>query len=549
MHIKQLLGYGVVAGLFFSCGVKPDTAPVAKIQVPAIVAFSQPAPPLFSFQYQSMFGFMDSNGVVHIAPEYEQVRSFSEGLAAVKKEGKWGFLLPSGLFHIAPRYQKASAFSEGKAAIGNGGKEGYINREGMLVIDSVYDKAYAFGDGAAMVEVEGKTGFIDARGHWLVAPIYAMALPFSEGKALLLDTSGLFGYVGLQGEYVIPPVFEKAWPFSGGLAAAKLNGKWGYIDSSGYFKWNIEAQSCWPHNGPLAMAKKDHKWGFLDKEGAWVVPPVYEDVWEYGEGLVAFKEGDRWGFADTTGQVVIAPRYHSHGRFENGLARVLKDSQAIRIDGFGRQIVPQWPGNKQAGMAQLVQAENRLHNDSGYRVTEKPSPLSPPELPEGNLPEIPTAMRPDNSIKNDHPELLIAWERGKVPLARYIAEYMANHWKKEGLLVLLGQASGKQYVIEAGHKANHTLWADLVIVHGKNEIFRHDLTGPDLRHTPANATFLYTRLLNNLWHWDNQGILNHRQFRRFNYALGTPADLFDVKTGQGETACQYTYTQHKWIRK
>ncbi len=41
-------------------------------------------------------GFIDTTGSTVIPLEYDNARSFNEGLAAVKKNGKWGFIDKSG---------------------------------------------------------------------------------------------------------------------------------------------------------------------------------------------------------------------------------------------------------------------------------------------------------------------------------------------------------------------------------------------------------------------------------------------------------------------
>ncbi len=50
-------------------------------------------------------------------PQFEDVRNFSEGLAAVRVDGKWGYIDASGEMVIEPQFVLASDFSGGIAAV------------------------------------------------------------------------------------------------------------------------------------------------------------------------------------------------------------------------------------------------------------------------------------------------------------------------------------------------------------------------------------------------------------------------------------------------
>lgn len=64
-------------------------------------------------------------------PKYQNVRSFSEGLAPVQaSNGKWGYINESQQFVISPRFEDAKEFQSGKAAVKANSKWGFINRRG-----------------------------------------------------------------------------------------------------------------------------------------------------------------------------------------------------------------------------------------------------------------------------------------------------------------------------------------------------------------------------------------------------------------------------------
>lgn len=63
---------------------------------------------------------------VVIPAKYYLAENFSEGLAAVKINGKWGFIDKTGKMVIPATFSGAKDFSEGLAAVEINGKWGYI---------------------------------------------------------------------------------------------------------------------------------------------------------------------------------------------------------------------------------------------------------------------------------------------------------------------------------------------------------------------------------------------------------------------------------------
>lgn len=57
------------------------------------------------------WGFVDKDGTVQIQPQYEDARSFANGLAAVKREGLWGYIDTTGELVIAPQFEDAREFN------------------------------------------------------------------------------------------------------------------------------------------------------------------------------------------------------------------------------------------------------------------------------------------------------------------------------------------------------------------------------------------------------------------------------------------------------
>ena len=62
-------------------------------------------------------------------------------------------------------YDDVGSFSEGLAWVGKDGKYGFVDKQGKLVIPLDYGNAGSFSEGLALVEKNRKLGFIDKKGN------------------------------------------------------------------------------------------------------------------------------------------------------------------------------------------------------------------------------------------------------------------------------------------------------------------------------------------------------------------------------------------------
>ncbi|NQT16006.1 MAG: WG repeat-containing protein, partial [Planctomycetes bacterium] len=119
--------------------------------------------------------FIDDEGKVALATRYPLVDVFSEGLAMVgttvsddarRVIGGYGFIDKTGRLVVPGGFEAANRFSDGLAAVKKDGKWGYINRKGRIVISPRYNEwADPFCDGMARVAPDrNTTQFIDTTG-------------------------------------------------------------------------------------------------------------------------------------------------------------------------------------------------------------------------------------------------------------------------------------------------------------------------------------------------------------------------------------------------
>jgi hypothetical protein len=241
----------ILASALGGCRKDPPAPP------PVVVAPTLADRDYFEIWVNSKRGFMDRTGTVVIAPMFDEVHAFSEGLAAAHSGGLWGYIDGTGAWVIPPTFPVAHPFSEGRAQVATElyGRSGYIDATGKVVIAPQFDCTEPFRNGAAKVgtktvisSVKSKYAdvgihchyhYIDINGNKVAEPpaVSAPALAAAPLKADAFTT-----YRDRNGAAVPRPQFAYAYPFERGLAlftvaSGEKNPLAGYVDEHGTIVW------------------------------------------------------------------------------------------------------------------------------------------------------------------------------------------------------------------------------------------------------------------------------------------------------------------------
>ena len=145
-------------------------------------------------------------------------RSRNDSLAVFCSDGKRGYYnMYTGEIAIPAKYRRAWIFSEGLAAVQRNGNIGFIDHQGNVVIDFLFPyhgnplTEFVFDDGHCVVaNANGKCGVIDKTGKWLIQPDYDTVNAFSEyaivsksGVSMQLDYAGK-----VLNSFVLDSVYE-----------------------------------------------------------------------------------------------------------------------------------------------------------------------------------------------------------------------------------------------------------------------------------------------------------------------------------------------------
>lgn len=279
---------------------------------------------------------------------FQDASPFSEGLAAVKINGKYGYLNQEGEVAIEPRFEQTTGFSDGLAGVTmDGEKWGYINEAGEMVIEPRFEgfgewrAAGDFVDGLALVYAGKQYGYIGRDGEYRLKPQFQWASTFSQGRAIVCDANDAQYYIDTAGRAVIPKSrtmrFRCLGEFSENLAPVEdSNYLWGYMDTAGSVVVRPQYTEAGPFREGLAMVFNEEydKYGFIDAKGTMMIQPAFSvprelsppecgyDWGNFHDGLAAVNVQGRWGYVDKTGDMAIAPQFAWASTFLHGLAVV-----------------------------------------------------------------------------------------------------------------------------------------------------------------------------------------------------------------------------------
>ncbi len=350
------------------------------------------------------WGFVDVAGREAIAPRYQLVRQFRDGLCAVNL-GRWRYIDGTGAELAVPPMKYAGDFSEGLAAVANEKlKWGFVDREGALVIQHAFDDAGCFSEGLCAVKTRKGWGYIDRSGGWVIEPRFKRAWGMKRGRAQVVSTGressdafaqlvggyqdggefrGQWGIIDRSGSYlvaprfkysesaigaassvrrralgpidhsVLPPIVEGAAPLLDGHYLVKTKRGWGYVDAEGNeVMGGAYARAGEPAEGH-ALVEEAPGAGFrvISLKSRVMHAPRFTEgggldgVFHFADGLapvaVSASTPLRWGYANHTGEMEIEPRWRHASPFERGLAQVV-DGALAYIDRAGALI---WPGS------------------------------------------------------------------------------------------------------------------------------------------------------------------------------------------------------------
>lgn len=153
------------------------------------------------------FGFIDLEGRLRIANRYDSVRSFHDGMAAVKLLGKWGFIDRLEKLRIQPQFNEISEFSDRLAIVSKDGFQGLIDPNGTEVLPISYDEIHRNEDGSFVIKKDDFYGLANNEGLLVIHPKYEYLQEHPDGF-VIVKLRGKFGVLKANGVNAIPSIYD-----------------------------------------------------------------------------------------------------------------------------------------------------------------------------------------------------------------------------------------------------------------------------------------------------------------------------------------------------
>ena len=295
-------------------------------------------------------GFVDKNNTEKVPLIYDEVRDYSEGLAAIRLNNKVGFIDKKGKVVIACIFDAVedNGFSEGLVSVFVKGKWGAIDKNGKIVVEPRYVDSFYFKEGLAKVATKVEDAGKNGRGQNMVHLV---------GN----------GYIDKTGKMAIEPKYEFASNFCNGLAAVKLNDKLGYIDRSGKEVIPIKYKGAECFDGKLASIQlDDYKQGYINLKGEVVWPTNAKDI------MVATSVESKK--IDTPSDIIPGTwsytRYHSYVNSGGYNSEKVKGTLTFFADGTYKLLNLQWIEGVAAGESINQKGKWSIGDDGVLNIME-----------------------------------------------------------------------------------------------------------------------------------------------------------------------------------
>lgn len=219
---------------------------------------------LTEIERDGKYGFADENGKEVIAPKYDDVGRFYNGLVKVALENddgynEYGVIDENGKEIVPLMYQNVEILNNGLIVVmGDYERLGLYNKDGKELFDPYYYNLNYIGnfcEGMGIVHKENGTyddscvcrtimninmGFINEAGEDIIDTIYDVVRDFHEGRAAVMR-GDFWGFIDKNGYEITDLAYDAVRDFEDEKAAVCINGKWGYIRDDGKVEtWSIK---------------------------------------------------------------------------------------------------------------------------------------------------------------------------------------------------------------------------------------------------------------------------------------------------------------------
>lgn len=291
----------------------------------------------------SLYGYIDRNGVMIKPPAYSNCSTFTNGKLAVYEVNGWSFV-DTGFTRVTPtEFAQVGNFGWERAPVKQGNFWGIINSDGKLIRNyntyfmiRPYEDAYTWG------VRRGGYYLLNTEGEEVLEQAYEAVTSVRYGRSLVAKKrKGKRALIDMTGKRLSGKRYQPVLNFNSDEVMIVKKGKRKYLLKSdgkkllrkGFNKIN-PLQNGW------YVAQHKQKVYAISRAGRLqAMPALYRYGKYFSEGMIAISLKDKHGFADTNGQILVTPSFKAVSDYSEGLALVqINGKKGACLDRQGREL-------------------------------------------------------------------------------------------------------------------------------------------------------------------------------------------------------------------
>lgn len=193
---------------------------------------------------------------------------------------------------LAPQFDSIWRFEDGVAAVLKDDKLGLIDTSGRQLMPCELDEVWSYAQGLAMARVGDRIGFVDRSGAWAIPPTFESAGDFSPGGLAPAYEAGCWGLIDRRGAWASAAVWDDInWDDALHAYVTQRGDRCGLIDAQGRLVLDALYAALGPvdtESDPaglwisgqmrIRVLTEDDQRGVVDAQGRIVVPVAYTDL-------------------------------------------------------------------------------------------------------------------------------------------------------------------------------------------------------------------------------------------------------------------------------
>jgi hypothetical protein len=198
------------------------------------------------------WGYQLTAGDWLIKPKYAEAKPFNQGFALVAtnkspNELIWGFIDAQGHEVVAPQFQALQNFFQGVAWFQRDNRWGLINQEGIELLHPQFKRVEPFESDFTLASEESSRLLVSTKGEIIrsTSPVPEKIFPFMDKDYALaiVDKYGdaHWGYLNRKGEWLNEPIYKYAGEFVGDYALVRAR-EYNVARGSRRLFWEIPEQ-------------------------------------------------------------------------------------------------------------------------------------------------------------------------------------------------------------------------------------------------------------------------------------------------------------------